>query len=84
MLTQQISTAVGGSTARHIKVALGVVVPSVTALIAVRFSMCRDAQLPVAGGGPPAAALHPAASTAVSRVSLLLASFRDVLKRGGL
>lgn len=57
---------------------------SVAALIAVRFSMRRGAQLPVAGGSPPAAALQPAASNSVSRVSRLLARFRDVLKRGGL
>jgi Sap, sulfolipid-1-addressing protein len=81
MLTQQIIAAGGGSTARHIKIAIGLVVLSIAAFIAIRFSVRQRAQPPMADGGPTASVLQPGAPTAVGR---LLARFRDVLKRGGL
>ena len=83
-LTQHIGSAAGGSTARHVKIAIGLVILSIAAVIAARLSRRRGAQAPMAVGALSPAALQPDTSTAASLVSRLFARFRDVLKRGGL
>ena len=79
---QQIATAASGATGRHVKIAIGLVILLIAAVIAARFSAHRGAQAPIAVKGSSAAALQPGTSTSVSRVSLLLDRLREVLRRG--
>jgi hypothetical protein len=67
MFVQTLSTAAASSTARHIRIAIGVLALPIAALIAVGIS-AQPAQVAMAGGDRSAVALRPSTPTTFGRL----------------